>query len=45
MFEFLWEKDIAKLSGEGGEGVVVACRRGLLAPYFFNSAAGIVAAV
>jgi hypothetical protein len=30
-FEFLWEKQIAKLSKEGGEAVVVACRGGLLA--------------
>jgi hypothetical protein len=44
-FEFLWEKQIAKSSREGGEGVVVACRGGLLAAYFFNSAADIVAAV
>jgi hypothetical protein len=42
-FEFLWEKEIAKLSREGGEAVVVACRGGLLVPYFVNSA-GIVAA-
>jgi hypothetical protein len=44
-FEFLWEKQIAKLSGEGGEAVVVACRGGLLASYFLNSASGLVAAV
>jgi hypothetical protein len=43
-FEFLWEKEIAKSSGEGGEAVVVACRGGLLAPYFFDSVTGIVAA-
>jgi glycerol kinase len=43
-FEFLWEKEIAKSGGEGGEAVVVACLRGLFAPYFFNSAAGIIAA-
>jgi hypothetical protein len=43
-FEFLWEKEIAKSSGEGEEAVIVACRGGLLAPYFFNSAVGIVAA-
>jgi hypothetical protein len=43
-FEFLWEKQIAKPSREGGEAIVVACRGGLLASYFFNSAAGIVAA-
>jgi hypothetical protein len=43
-FEFLWEKEIAKSSREGAEAVVVTCRGGLLASYFFNSAAGIVAA-
>jgi hypothetical protein len=43
-FEFLWEEQIAKSSREGGEAVVVACRGGLLASYFFNSAASIVAA-
>jgi hypothetical protein len=43
-FEFLREKQIAKPSREGGEAVVVACRGGLLASYFFNSMAGIVAA-
>jgi hypothetical protein len=44
-FEFLREKQIAKSSREGGEVVIVACRGGLLASHFFNSAAGIVAAV
>jgi hypothetical protein len=43
-FEFLREKRIAKPSREGGEAVVVACRGGLLASYFFDSTAGIVAA-
>jgi hypothetical protein len=43
--EFLWEKQIAKSSREGEEAVIVACRGGLLASYFFNSAAGIVAAM
>jgi hypothetical protein len=42
-FEFLWEKQIAKSSREGEEAAVVVCRGGLLASYFFNSAAGIVA--
>jgi hypothetical protein len=42
--EFLLEKQIAKSSREGGEAVVVACRGGLLASYFFNSAMGVVAA-
>jgi hypothetical protein len=43
-FEFLWEKKITKLRKEGREAVVVACRGGLLASYFFNSTAGVVAA-
>jgi hypothetical protein len=43
-FEFLCEEEIAKSSGEGRETVVVACCRGLLALYFFDSAVGIVAA-
>jgi hypothetical protein len=43
-FEFLWEEKVAKSRGEGGEAVVVACHGGLVASYFFNSAAGIVAA-
>jgi hypothetical protein len=43
-FEFLWEKEIVKWSGEGGEVVAVACLGGLFASYFFDSAAGIVAA-
>jgi hypothetical protein len=43
-FEFLWEKQIAKSSREGGEAVVIASCGGLLASYFFNSAAGIVVA-
>jgi hypothetical protein len=42
--EFLWEKQIAKSSREGGEVVILACRGGLLASDFFNSAASIVAA-
>jgi hypothetical protein len=42
--EFFWEKQIAKSRREGGEAVVVTCRGGLLTSYFFNSAAGIVAA-
>jgi hypothetical protein len=44
-FEFLREKQVAKSSGEGGEAVAVTYLKGLLAMYFFNSAAGIVAAV
>jgi hypothetical protein len=43
--EFFWEQQITKLRREGGEAVVVACRGGLFASNFFNSAAGIVAAV
>jgi hypothetical protein len=42
--EFLWEKEIAKSGREGGEAVVVACRGGLLASYFFNSATSVIAA-
>jgi hypothetical protein len=42
--EFFWEKQIAKSSREGGEAVILACRGGLLASYFFNSATGVVAA-
>jgi hypothetical protein len=42
--EFLWEKQIAKSSREGREAVVLACRGGLLALDFFNSAASIIAA-
>jgi hypothetical protein len=43
--EFLWEEQIAKSGREGGEAVILACRGGFLASDFFNSAAGIVAAV
>jgi hypothetical protein len=43
-FEFLWEEQIAKPSREGGEAVIFACRKGLLASNFFNCAASIVAA-
>jgi hypothetical protein len=42
--EFLWKKQIAKSSREGGEAIIFSCRGGLLASYFFNSVAGIVAA-
>jgi hypothetical protein len=42
--KFLWEKQIAKPSREGREVVIFACRGGLLASYFFNFAAGIIAA-
>jgi hypothetical protein len=42
--EFLWEKQIAKSSREGGEAVVLACRGGFLTSDFFNYAAGVVAA-
>jgi hypothetical protein len=41
--EFLWERQIAKSSREGGEAVVLACRGGFIASNFFDSAAGIVA--
>jgi hypothetical protein len=43
-FEFLWEEQIVKSRQEGGEAIVVACRGGLVASYFFNSVADIVAA-
>jgi hypothetical protein len=43
-FEFLWEEYIAKSRGEGGEAVVVACRGVLVASYFLNPVAGIIAA-
>jgi hypothetical protein len=42
--EFLWEKQIAKSSREGGEAVIFGCRGGLFASYFFDSAVGIIAA-
>jgi hypothetical protein len=42
--EFLWEKQIAKSSREGGEAVVFACCGGFVALNFFDSAAGIIAA-
>jgi hypothetical protein len=41
-FEFLCEEQIAKSRREGGEAVVVTCRGGLVASYFFDSAAGII---
>jgi hypothetical protein len=41
--EFLWEKQIAKSSREGGEAVVLACHVGFLASNFYNSAAGVIA--
>jgi hypothetical protein len=43
-FEFLWEEQIAKSRGKGGEAIIVACRGGLVASNFFDSAAGIVPA-
>jgi hypothetical protein len=43
--EFIWDKQIAKSSREGGEAVVLACRGGFLASNFFNSTAGIIAAM
>jgi hypothetical protein len=42
--ELLWEKQIAKSSRKGGEAVIFACRGGLVASNFFDSAVGIVAA-
>jgi hypothetical protein len=41
--DFLWEKQIAKSSKEGGEAVILACCGGFLASNFFNSAASVVA--
>jgi hypothetical protein len=41
--EFLWEKQIAKSSREGGEAVIFACRGGLVVSNLFDSAVGIVA--
>jgi hypothetical protein len=43
--EFLWEEQVAKSRGEGGEAVVVACGGGLLPPQFFNLLAGVKAAL
>jgi hypothetical protein len=43
--EFLREQQIAKSSREGREAVVLACSGGFLASNFFDSAAGIIAAV
>jgi hypothetical protein len=43
--EFLWEKQVAKSSGEGGEAVAVTCFRSLFVTNLFDSVAGIVAAV
>jgi hypothetical protein len=42
-FEFLREKQIAKPSREGGEAIIFACRGGLVASNFFDSAVGILA--
>jgi hypothetical protein len=42
-FECLWKKKIEKPSREEGEADVVAFRGGLLASYFFDSTAGIIA--
>jgi hypothetical protein len=44
-FEFLWEKQVAKSSGEGGEVVAVACHKSLFAMNLFNYVVGIIAAV
>jgi hypothetical protein len=43
-FEILQEKKIAKPCREGGEAVVVVCRGGLLASYFFDFLASAEAA-
>jgi hypothetical protein len=41
--EFLWEKQVAKSSGEGGEVIAVTFFRSLFATNLFNSVAGVVA--
>jgi hypothetical protein len=43
--EFLWEKQVTKSSGEGGEAVVVTCFRSLVAMDLFNSVVGIIDAM
>jgi hypothetical protein len=43
--EYLWEKKVAKSSGEGGEASAVACFGSLFATNLFNSVAGVVAVV
>jgi hypothetical protein len=43
--EFLWEKQVTKSSGEGGEAIAVTCFRSLFATNLFNSMASVVAAV
>jgi hypothetical protein len=43
--EFLWEEEVTKSHREGGEAVVVARRRSLLAPQLLDLLAGVVAAL
>jgi O-acetyl-ADP-ribose deacetylase (regulator of RNase III) len=43
--EFLWDKQVAMSSGEGGEGVAVTCFRSLFAMDLFNSVVGIIDAM
>jgi hypothetical protein len=42
--EFLWEEQVAKSSGVGGEAVAVVCCGSLIATNFLNFVAGIIAA-
>jgi hypothetical protein len=41
--EFLWEKQVAMSSREGGEAVAIICFRSLFAMNLFSAVAGIVA--
>jgi hypothetical protein len=43
--ELLWEKQIGESSRKGGKAVIFTCRGGLVASNFFDSTAGIVAAM
>jgi hypothetical protein len=43
--EFLWEKQVAKSSGESREVVAVICLGSFFTTNFFNSVVGVVAAV
>jgi hypothetical protein len=43
--EFLWEEEATKSRREGGEAVVVARRRSLLAPQLLDLLAGVVTAL
>jgi hypothetical protein len=43
--EFLWEEEVTKSRREGGEAVIVARRRSLLAPQLLDLLAGVIAAL